>query len=212
VRRRVLAAVLGVAGAGLLAAILFVVLAPRAASAKAQSRIEPLAAAEIPPVFKSGIAASARRAGASPRELVEVGAEGDAGAHAGLVVGHNASGDLVSLFTSYSFTSFSSPGALLRGRSIAAYASIQPGPDGETGHVQLGGVASPPVTRAVLDLADGSTMELELVHAGRGPCTFFTYATDSKQTFPVAVHAYDGRGVEIGSYDLRPDIAAPRVS
>jgi hypothetical protein len=68
------------------------------------------------------------------------------------------------------------------------------------------------VTRAVLDLADGSTMSLELVHAGRGPYTFFTYATDSKRTFPVAVRAYDSRGVEIGNYDLRPDIAAPRMS
>ena len=124
-------------------------------------------------------------------------------------MGHNASGDVVSLFTSYSFTSFSSPVALLRGRSIAAYASIQPGPDGDTGHIQLGGVASPLVERAALDLADGSTVDVELVHAGRGPDTFFTYATDSKSTFPVAVHVYDSRGAEVGTYDLRRDIAAP---
>jgi len=212
VPRRLVAASLGLVGAGLTATVLVVVLAPKAASAKAESQIEPLADAGIPPVFKNGIAASARRVGASPRDLVEVHAQGDAGARAGLVVGRNASGDVVSLFISYNFTSFSSPVTLLRGNSIAAYASIQPGPDGDTAHVQLGGVASPLVKRSVLDLADGASLAVQLVHPGRGPYTFFTYATDSRGAFPVAVHAYDGRGIEIGSYDLRPDIAAPRVN
>jgi hypothetical protein len=209
VRGRLVAAALTLAAAGSLAAVLLVLLSPGAASAKASSSVRPLAAADVPPVFKKGIAASARRVGASPSELVEVAAEADSSAGAGLVVGHNASGDVVSLFTPYNFTSFSSPVVLLRGRSIAAYAAIQPGPDGNTGHVQLGGVASPRVARAALDLADGSTVDAELVHAGRGPFAFFTYASDSKPTFPVAVRAYDGRGTEVGSYDLRPDIVAP---
>jgi hypothetical protein len=210
-RCRPVAAVVTIAAVGSLAAVLYGVLDPKAASATAESRIQPLALSAVPPVFKSGIDASARRVGASPGDLVEVRPQGDASARAGLVVGHNASGDVVSLFTSYSFTSFSSPSVLLRGRSIAAYASIQPGPDGDTGHVQLGGVASPVVVRVVLDLADGSTLDAQLVHAGRGPCTFFTYATDSKRTFPVAVHAYDRRGAEIDSYDLRADIAGPKL-
>jgi hypothetical protein len=209
VRGRLVAAVLTLAAAGSLAAVLLVLLSPGAASAKASSNVRPLSAAGIPPVFENGIAASARRVGASPRDLVEVAADGDSSARAGLVVGHNASGDVISFFTSYSFTSFSSPAVLLRGRSIAPYASIQPGPDGDTGHVQLGGVAAPLVARAVLDLADGSTVDAELVRAGRGPYTFFTYASDRKPTFPVAVRAYDRHGADVGSYDLRPDIAAP---
>jgi hypothetical protein len=208
--RRLAAAALGLAVAASLALALVAVLAPRAASAKAGSRVQPLAAAAVPPVFKTGIAASARKAGASPSELVEVAAEGTHDEQAGLVVGHTASGDIVSLFTSYSFTSFSSPVILLRGHPIAAYASIQPDADGDTGHVQLSGVAAPRVARAVLDLAGGSRIDVELVHAGHGPYTFFTYATDSKRTFPTAVHAYDTGGVEVGSYDLRADIAPPQ--
>jgi hypothetical protein len=209
VRRRFLAAVLTLAAAGSAAAVLAVLFAPGAASARASSNVRPLAAAPVPQVLKNGIAASARRVGASVSDLVEVSAESAPTAPAGLVVGHNASGDVVSLFTSYNFTSFSSPVALLRGRSIAPYASIQPGPHGDTGHVQLGGVASPLVARAALDLADGSTVDVELVHAGHGPFAFFTYASDSKPTFPVAVRAYDRHGADVGSYDLRPDIAAP---
>ena len=208
-RGRLVAAVLTLTAAGLLSAVLLVLLTPGSASAKASSSVQSLASAEVPPVFKNGIAASARLVGASASDLVVVAAKGDSRMRAGLVVGHSASGDVVSLFTSYSFTSFSSPVALLRGRSISAYASIQPGADGDTGHVQLGGVASPVVARAALDLADGSTVDVELVRAGRGPYRFFTYASDSKPTFPIAVRAYDKRGAEVGSDDLRPDIAAP---
>jgi hypothetical protein len=79
-RGRVVAAVLTLAATGSLVAVLLVLLAPGAASAKATSSVQPLVAAAVPPVFKNGIAASARRVGASPSDLVEVAAEGDSSA------------------------------------------------------------------------------------------------------------------------------------
>jgi hypothetical protein len=208
VRRRLLVLV-GVAALVALSAAAVVVLTSGSASARAESTVQPLADAPVPAVFKDGIRASARAAGASASDLLEVAAVGDRSGRSGLVLGHGSSGELVSLFTPYNFTSFASPQRLLRGRSIAVFASIQPDAVGETGHVQLTGVASPRVARAALELADGSSLDVELVRAGRGGHAFFTYVTDRKPLFPRLIRAYDAVGVEIQEDDLRADIVPP---
>jgi hypothetical protein len=194
------------------AAVLVAVLVPGSASVKAESAVRPLAEAPVPEVFKNGIIASARTAGAPSEGLVEVAAVGEQDARAGLVLGHSSAGDVVSLFTPFNFTSFRSPRELLRDRPLAAFASIQPDPSGDTGHVQLSGLATPSVAKATLDLADGSTIDVELVQAGKSGFTFFTYSTDRKATFPQLIHAFGAGGREIYSYDLRSDIAPPVMS
>ncbi|HYZ76743.1 MAG TPA: hypothetical protein VE596_05150 [Gaiellaceae bacterium] len=181
----------------------------RSASGRPESSVQPLRSAPVPAVFKSGIAASAKTTDASTDDLLEVAAAGDGGGRAGLVLGHTPAGDVISLFTPFNFTSFSTPRRLLRGQAIAAYASIRAASDGSTGRVYVSGVAAPVVRRAALDVVDGSTIDVQLVTAGRGGFAYFTYATDQRSAFPRVLHAYDAGGTEIGQEDLQADIAPP---
>src|SRR2546423_11358474 len=146
-------------------------------SAGARGRSEMIAfrAAQIPPVFKDGIASSARSAGIEASSLVEVAPAGQPVPRAGLVVGRARSGDMVSFFTAHSFTSFRSVVDASQGRDLTIGASIQPDANGNTGHVQLLGIATPEVTNATLDLKNGSTMHVQLVKAGSAGYSFFTY-------------------------------------
>jgi hypothetical protein len=192
------------------AAVVTPFLLPGSAAARGQSDKIPFGAAAIPAVFKDGIASSARSAGIPESTLVEVAPAGGGTPKAGLVVGRGRTGDMVSFFTAHSFTGFRGIDDTSQGQELTIGASIQPDEAGNTGHVQLLGIAAPDVTKAELDLRNGTKLTVQLVKAGSAGYAFFTYVSDDPSTFPAVAHVYDAAGAERQSRDLTLALAAPK--
>jgi hypothetical protein len=192
------------------AAVVTPFLLPGAAAARGRSDVIAFRAAAIPPPFKDGIASSARSAGIPQSTLVEVAPAGQAAPKAGLVVGRGRAGDMVSFFTAHSFTGFRGIDETSQGQELTIGASIQPDQDGNTGHVQLLGIAAPDVTKAQLDLKNGTTLTVQLVKAGSAGYAFFTYVSDDPSTFPAVAHVFDATGAERQSRDLTLALAPPK--
>jgi hypothetical protein len=185
-------------------------LLPGAMAARGRSDVIAFRAAAIPAVFKDGIASSARSAGIPESTLVEVAPAGEATPKAGLVVGRGRAGDMVAFFTAHSFTGFRRIDDTSRGQELTIGASIQPDEAGNTGHVQLLGIAAPDVTTAQLDLRNGTKLTVQLVKAGSAGYAFFTYVSDDPSTFPAFARVYDATGAERQSRDLTLALAAPK--
>jgi hypothetical protein len=185
-------------------------LLPGAADARGQSDVIAFRAAAIPAVFKDGIASSARSAGIAESTLVEVAPAGEATPKAGFVVGRGHAEDMVSFFTAHSFTSFRRVVDVVQHQELTIGASIQPDEAGNTGHVQLLGITAPDVTKAQLDLRNGTTLTVQLMKAGSAGYAFFTYVSDDPSTFPTVAHVFDASGVERQSRDLTLALAAPK--
>jgi hypothetical protein len=183
---------------------------PGSAAALGRSDISPLAAAGVPSAFVNGLKTNAIAHGATTSDLLAVEPSGQSGYRAALVLAHNAQGDLVSMVTARSFTSFRSPAAYSQGKPIGVFVSAQPDASGETGHVQLMGVAAPNVQHVTLDIADGSSVDPQLVTTGHSGFAFFTYVTDNASTFPTAVHGYNASGTEIITRSLADGTSAPQ--
>jgi hypothetical protein len=181
-----------------------------AAAAGGQSDVIPFRAAAIPAVFKDGIASSARSDGIPESTLVEVAPAGEATPKAGFVVGRGRAGDMVSFFTAHSFTNFRGIDDVSQREELTIGASIQPDEAGNTGHVQLLGIAAPDVTKAHLDLRNGTTLTVQLVKAGSAGYAFFTYVSDDPSTFPAVARVYDATGAERQSRDLTLALAPPK--
>ena len=181
-----------------------------AAAASGQSDVIPFRAAAIPAVFKDGIASSARSDGIPESTLVEVAPAGEATPKAGFVVGRGRAGDMVSSFTAHSFTNFRGIDDVSQREELTIGASIQPDEAGNTGHVQLLGIAAPDVTKAHLDLRNGTTLTVQLVKAGSAGYAFFTYVSDDPSTFPAVARVYDATGAERQSRDLTLALAPPK--
>jgi hypothetical protein len=181
-----------------------------AADARGQSHAIAFRAATIPAVFKDGIASSARSAGIPESTLVEVAPAGEAIPKAGFVVGRGHAGDMVSFFTAHSFTSFRGIVDVCQRQELTIGASIQPDEAGNTGHVQLLGITAPDVTKAQLDLRNGTTLTVQLMKAGSAGYAFFTYVSDDPSMFPTTAHVFDASGAERQSRDLTLALAAPK--
>jgi len=162
-------------------------LLPGSAGARGRSDIVALNAAPIPPPFKDGIAS-----------------------RAGLVIGHGRAADMVAFFTAHGFTNFRDVADAAQGDELTIGASIQPDAHGDTGHVQLLGIAAPDVARATLELRSGAMLDVELVKAGSAGYSFFTYVSDDPVTFPTVAHVFDPAGAERQREDLASAIAPPK--
>jgi hypothetical protein len=201
---------LGGAAAVVAAAAGTVIALPNSALGRGESDVMPLASAPIDPTLKSGIVQAARDVGASTSDLVEVAAAGQPATRAGLVLGHDGAGEFVAHFGPRIFTNFVPPSEFAMHRTILAYASAQPDtPGGAPAHVQLSGIATPSVKTASISLADGSTVTVELIRAGKSGFSYFTYASDDPSTFPRSLSGFDGGDALVGTQDLSADIAAP---
>ena len=199
--------------AGAIVAVATVVtpfLLPGAADARGQSDLIAFRSAAIPAVFKDGIASSARSAGIPESTLVQVAPAGEAMPKAGFVVGRGHAGDMVSFYTAHSFTSFRGIAEISQRQELMIGASIQPDEAGNTGHVQLLGITAPDVTKAQLDLRNGTTLTVQLMEAGSAGYAFFTYVSNDPSTFPTVAHVFDASGAERQSRDLTLALAAPK--
>ena len=199
--------------AGAIVAVATVVtpfLLPGAADARGQSDLIAFRSAAIPAVFKDGIASSARSAGIPESTLVQVAPAGEAMPKAGFVVGRGHAGDMVSFYTAHSFTSFRGIAEISQRQELMIGASIQPDEAGNTGHVQLLGITAPDVTKARLDLRNGTTLTVQLMEAGSAGYAFFTYVSNDPSTFPTVAHVFDASGAERQSRDLTLALAAPK--
>lgn len=181
-----------------------------AAAARGRSDVVAFHATAIPAVFKQGIASSARSAGIPESTLVEVAPASEATPKAGFVVGRGRAGDMVSFFTAHRFTGFRGIDDVAQRQELTIGASIQPDEAGNTGHAQLLGIAAPDVTKAQLDLRNGTKLTVQLAKAGSAGYAFFTYVSDDPSTFPAVAHVFDATGVERQSRDLTLALAAPK--
>ena len=129
---------------------------------------------------------------------------------AGLVIGHGRAADMVAFFTAHGFTNFRDVADAAQGDELTIGASIQPDAHGDTGHVQLLGIAAPDVARATLELRSGAMLDVELVKAGSAGYSFFTYVSDDPVTFPTVAHVFDPAGAERQREDLASAIAPPK--
>jgi hypothetical protein len=188
-----------------------VVVLPRSASATGRSDVRPFAGEGLSPLMRRGIQDLAGRAGIARDRLREVVAVGSGTSHAGVLVGRDGAGQqLVAFVSPYSVSDFASGEKM-----VAAYGqlvpriSIQPAPDGQTGHVETMAVVGPRVAKVTIDLANSSTIDMELVHVGNVPYSVFAYASDYPATFPQVIRAYARDGAEIVTRDVTADIAPP---
>jgi len=186
------------------------VLVPGSAGARGRSTKVAFQDASIPTLFKDGIASSARLAGVDAATLVEVAPAGNSPSRAGFVLGRGRPGDMVSFLTAQSFTNFRAVTEVSNHQELTVVAAAQPDANGDTGHVQLLGVVAPDVTRATLELNDGSAITLQLVRVGSSGYSFFTYVSDDPPTFPRSAHVYDAAGAERQREDLASAIAPPK--
>ena len=193
-----------------IAAVVAPFLLPGAADARGRSDVIAFRSAAIPAVFKEGIASSARSAGIPESTLVEVAPSGEATPKAGFVVGRGHAGDMVSFFTAHSFTNFRGIVDIAQRQELTIGASIQPDEAGNTGHVQLLGITAPDVTKAQLDLRNGTMLTVQLMKAGSAGYAFFTYVSDDPSTFPTVARVFDAAGAERQSRDLTLALAAPK--
>ena len=186
------------------------VLLPGSAGARGRSTKMAFRDAVIPAVFKDGIASSARLAGVDASTLIEVAPAGVSPSTAAFVVGHGRPGDMVSFLTAQSFTNFRAVAEVANQRELTVVAAAQPDANGDTGHVQLLGIAAPDVTKATLELNDGSKTPVQLIRVGLSGYLFFTYVSDDPPTFPRSAQVYDAAGAERQREDLGGAIAPPK--
>jgi hypothetical protein len=178
----------------------------RSATGRPGSPVQPLRSAPVPAIFKSGIVASAKSAGASTDDLSEVAAAQDGGGQAGLVLGHSPAGDVISLFTPFNFTSFGTPHRLLRGQAIAAYATIRAASDGSTGHVYVSGRAAPACATGRARPGRRLDDRRAARRGGEGRLRLFHVRDRSALCVPSGAARLQA---EIGQEDLQADIASP---
>jgi hypothetical protein len=197
-------AVLALAAAALVVAIAL----PSEASARAESRIEPIADAPIVPQLKAGISTAAQQVGGSG--VQEVAADGVSTAdRAGIAVTHTAAGtELLAFFTPHSFTDFHSAASATATTPLLVQASITAASDGSTGHVDIMGVVTRSVHSVTIQLASGASLEADLVNAGGG-FSYFAYSTSTPSSFPQSVEAFDANGNQVAGHNLTTDIAPP---
>ena len=184
------------------------------ALAKAESDVIALGDAPVADYMKDALVQRAIADGVRPETLLEIAAAGGPNARAGAIVGESQGGeDLYAVFSPHGFSSFTPVAEMIsRHGPVVVNVSAQPGPDGATGHAQLIGVAEPRVGRVVVDLADGSKVELELVKPPAAPdYAFFTYTTDDPQMLPSVVHGLDASGVELARHNVAAAIALPKL-
>lgn len=117
---------------------------------------------------------------------------------------------MVSFFTAHSFTNFRGVADAAKGEELTIGASIQPDANGDTGHVQLLGIAAPDIAKTTLELQNRATVDVELVQAGSAGYSFFTYVSDDPATFPIVAYVYDASGVERQSQNLAEAITPPK--
>lgn len=187
-----------------------VAMLPRSAAATGRSEIRPFTGEGLSPVMRHGIEDLAGRASIAADRLREVVATSGT-SHAGVLVGTDGAGQqLVAFVAPYSVSDFASGE-----RMVAAYGqlvpriSIQPAADGQTGHVETMAVVGPRVAKVTVDLANGATIDMELVRVGGVPYSVFAYASDDPSTFPQVIHAYARDATEIVTQDVRRDILPP---
>jgi hypothetical protein len=199
--------------AGLLVAVVIgaAVVLPRSASARGRAELRPFGNVALSPAMKRGIEDLAERAGIAADRLHEVVAVGPGTSHAGVLVGTDAVGrQLLAFVSPYSVGDFASGEQMVSAYGdLVPRISIQPAPDGHTGHVETTALVGPRIAKVTLDLANGTTTDVQLVRVGVAPYSVFAYASDDPKTFPQVIHAFGRDGREIVTRDVSRDIAPP---
>ncbi len=182
------------------------------AGARAETQVRPLNETGLTARKQQGVERIAEKSGVPASEVREVAAKGDGYARSGLYVGKDARGDeQVSFFSPRVFTGFVDVRKITSDRKIFVSSGIEPGVGGQTGHVQIGGVAAPTVKKVEITLVDGSRLATQLVSLVNGGYSYFTYVSDDPGTFPQVVQAFDANGGRLAAWDVSRDIQPPNA-
>jgi len=211
IKKRLFTGVLTVGLVAAAAAVSATFFLPDSASGLGASDVRPLSDSPVPEDMKQGLVAAAKTAGVEENALQEVAGVGGEDARSGIVVAPHGDTDVVAFYSRTGFTNFVSVADVV-GKAeggLLITSSTQAGPDGEPGSVQVRGVAAPSIERATVTLIDGRSVDLELVEAGTSGHSFFTYATEERDTFPAVVRAYSANGDEVATWDLTNETRNP---
>lgn len=182
------------------------------AAARAETQVRPLNETGLTARKQQGVERIAEKSGVPASEVREVAAKGNGYARSGLYVGKDARGnEEVSFFSPRVFTGFVDVRKITSDREIFVSSGIEPGVDGQTGHVQIGGVAAPTVKKIEITLVDGSRLATQLVSLVSGGYSYFTYVSDDPGTFPQVVKAFDANGGRLAAWDVSRDIQPPNA-
>ena len=158
-------------------------------------RATPLAQTGLSPTVKAAIAKAARQKGADPADVVELGGSGSGSQRHGVLAGTDASGaTLVSFFTGFGMSDFVAGSRYAnQDRPMLVTDSVE-GPSTDARIVGIAGVATRAVQRVTVDLANGTTITLDVGRAPGIPYEGFSYVSGNASTFPAKVTAYNAGG------------------
>jgi hypothetical protein len=196
------------------AASIAAVIIPGSAAAKAESQIRTLSETGLSGAAQRNLERIAESSGIRASDVREVAAKGDGPARAGLYVGKDSGGnEFVSFFAPRGFSGFADARKLTAstGKMMFVASASQPGTAGQTGHVQIRGVADSTVAGVELELADGTRLPAELIRLTGGANSFFTYVSDDPTSFPNVVRAFDSQGGNLSAWDVSREIRAPNA-
>jgi len=147
--------------------------------------------------------------GLDPQAVVAVAPRNMDPRHAGVFVATDSAGeDVAAVYTSDGMTGFRPLARVRALDGILAYPSAS-GAAGSVRRVALVGLATPDVAQVLIQLADGESLEAELVEAGKRGFRVFAYAETEASRFPVSYSAFDGAGRPIKSEDVRAATMVP---
>jgi hypothetical protein len=168
--------------------------------------------APLTPGLRKQIAEAAQAAGVRVETLREVAGAGTPPYRASIFVGSAGTSDLIALRLGNGSSTFTAAESVVATeRPLSVSVAAQPDAVGETGHVQLAGIAMPEAKGVFVELASGVQREVALVRVARGGIWFLAYASDDPATFPVAIRAVGANGKELASHDLRSAVAPPQI-
>jgi hypothetical protein len=167
----------------------------------------PLAQTELSPAVKAAIAKAARQNGADPADVVELGGSGSGSQGHGVLAGTDAAGvTLVSFLTGFGMSDFVAGSRYANSdRPMVVTDSVE-GPSTEARIVGIVGVATRAVQRVTVDLANGTTITLDVSRAPGIPYQGFSYVSSNASTFPANVTAYNAGGKLLAEHavDVKP--------
>jgi len=202
---RCLLVALVLTGAGV--AALSVAFRSSPARATAPSRVIEFAEAPISPDLREVAVKVAQSAAIDPTKLLDVAGAGSGSNLAGIFVGSTADGsDMISFHNARGMIGFKPLAPVVASRGGMIVYDQASGTSTETKYVALEGAVEPGVEKVTLELTNGSSLDVQLVQAGYGGFSFFTYVSSDPATFPVAVRAYDAEGHQVQSRDVREDL------
>jgi hypothetical protein len=157
---------------------------------------------DLNPATKGLVRSAARRSGVSESGVSEVAGTGLGNSRSSAMVAKSPSGEtVIALSQGFGMRLFE-PEARLFKRDPMIIAIGTQGPSTEVRQVGVVGGVRPDVDYVVIELADGATVDVDLVAAPHGSARFLSWVGNSPSAFPTAVRAYGASGSVVAGHKI----------